>query len=288
MTESVYESLIRRLSNAKISSPRLEARLLLAAVTQKSADEINSTVRLSPNEAEQLETMLCKRLNHTPLDKILGYKAFYKYNFKVDDNVLSPRPDTEILLEAALKLMAQHGLKNVLDLGTGSGCILLSLLKEFPLRQGVGIDKSDKALAIARQNCQALGLESQCCLLEADWFCTDFKSLQLPLFDMIVSNPPYIPTADISDLEDDVRNHDPQLALDGGTDGFDCYCKIAELAPTLLADNGFILLEAGINQAQQIRDIFAAQGLKPVDILKDLAGIERCVILQKTAPALTN
>lgn len=280
MTESVYENLIRRLSLGKIPSPRLEARLLLAAVCGQSADEINSALNLTPVQVKQLESMLNKRLNHMPLDKILGYKAFYKHIFKVDENVLSPRPDTEILLEAAINLVARYDLKNILDLGIGSGCILLSVLKEFPQLNGVGIDKSDKALAIARENARRLNLEARCTLQQDDWFCPGFSE-RLPKFDIIVSNPPYIPVADIPNLDEEVRCYDPQLALNGGCDGLDCYRRIAEFAPFLLTDKGFILLETGINQAQDVQKIFSVQGLMPVDILRDFSGIERCVILRK-------
>ena len=170
---------------------------------------------------------------------------------------------------------------SVLDLGTGSGCILLSLLKENPQSEGVGVDISEAALQIARENAKALNVEKQVKWLNLDWFKSDFLQKINAQFDLIVSNPPYIPDKDIAQLEDEVKLYDPLYALSGGEDGLVSYRRIAELAPFLLKEGGYILLECGIGQAQAVADIFMKNNLSFCKILKDLQNIERCVILKK-------
>lgn len=280
---SVFSSLVQNLVAAGISSPRLEARLLLAYVLhcdENAAQILNLEALPAEQQAELARLVNRRTVEHCPLDKILGVKDFYKYRFAVNENVLSPRPDTEIILEQALRLCNAENCR-VLDLGTGSGCLLLSLLKEKPSARGVGVDASPQALEVARQNAQNLGVSPRVTWLQADWFAPDFLKQVGNGFDIIVSNPPYIPDADIAELAPEVRGHDPYLALSGGRSGYDSYAQIAEHAPFLLQKGGYILLEAGIGQAQHISELFAAQGLQPVSIVPDLAGIDRCVILKK-------
>lgn len=277
-----FENLVNILVQANIASPRLEARLLLAKVLQKDCQDSSLlTVELSQNQKNNLKELIVRRTkNHEPLDKIIGLKGFYKYEFEVNGDVLSPRPDTEILLEEALKLI-QNQKVSILDLGTGSGCILLSLLKENPSAQGVGVDVSDKALCVAQKNAKKLGITMQVKWQNISWNETNFLTQINKEFDMIVSNPPYIPDDDIQTLEPEVKQHDPLLALSGGKDGYDAYHRIAELAPKLLKKGGYILLECGVGQASQVADIFMKQGLSLYKIVKDLQNIERCVILKK-------
>lgn len=281
MTTS-FSSLVKKLADAGISSPRLEARLLLARILGcEDNDAAVISAVLSDSREKMLDEMLDKRLNgHFPLDKILGLKSFYKYDFIVNEDVLSPRPDTEIILEEALKLSDGRSL-SVLDLGTGSGCLLLSLLKENPQAEGTGVDISAAALEVARKNAARLNVEKQVLFLQADWFADDFLKNFPVKFDIIVSNPPYIPETDIAGLDAEVREHDPHMALSGGEDGFVSYRKIAEYMPFLLADGGYVLLEAGAGQARKITEIFSARGLSLCRIVKDLSGIDRCVILKK-------
>ena len=266
-----FEELVRALAGGHIASPRLEAGMMM----QAAADA-------APREQKRLlEEMLEKRLAHYPLDKILGRRAFYKYDFEVSEDVLSPRPDTETLVEAAIDLTRKNDFSSVLDLGTGSGCILLSILGDCPQMRGVGVDKSRPALETAARNARRLKLEDRTAFRCLSWFDDNFVSVLGTGFDLLVSNPPYIPSGDIPGLDDEVRKHDPLSALDGGTDGLEHYKKIAEIAPLILKEGGYILLEAGIGQAADIRRIFSKGGLSPVSVLKDLAGIERCVILKK-------
>lgn len=275
-----FDFVLQKLIEAGIENPRLETRVLLAAVLQCAPSEIFGSVKLSAAQQQTAENMLRQRLAHKPLDKIIGRREFYKANFVVNENVLSPRSDTEILVEEALKLIPDTEMK-ILDLGTGSGCIIESILAEKPRAHGVAVDISGAALQTARLNAENLQLTARLDFINADWFAPDFSAKINQKFDMIVSNPPYIPTADIATLATEVKNYDPMTALDGGADGYDSYRRIAELAPELLQNGGYILLEAGIGQAEKIADIFSTHKLKLINIVPDLNGISRCIILQK-------
>lgn len=276
------DNILPHLAAAGIPSPRLEARMILAFVLGREADEIHGgEYELVPEQEEKLRCLVARRVSHTPLDKLLGIKDFYKYRFRVNEDVLSPRPDTEILVEAALELAWRHKLSTVLDLGSGSGCIILSVLADCPTLTGTAIDKSAPALAVARENASLLGVFSRVDFQNMSWFDTDFTAKLARRYDLIVSNPPYIPAADIPTLEEEVKAHDPLSALDGGKDGLDHYRRQAEIVPDLLSEKGFVLLEGGIGQAKDIAALFIAAGLTLVEIKKDLSGIERCIILKK-------
>lgn len=274
-----YEHLIRKLAAAGIDSPRLEARLICAAALKCLPSEID----FSLNEAQKQEAlaMLEQRLKHKPLDKILGHKEFYKSDFAVDENVLSPRPDTEVLVEAAISLVRENQDFSILDLGTGSGCIIISILAECLNARGLAVDISEKSLAIARSNAEKNGVASRLELQQGDWFKGDFVKNIGKKFDLIVSNPPYIPTDEIAALEPEVKDYDPLKALDGGQDGLDSYKRIAEVSGDLLKDGGYILLEAGAGQSSDIVRIFCDKQFQLIDVIHDLAQIARCVILQK-------
>lgn len=261
-----------------VDSPRLEARMLVAGALQKNPDEISAFETFDVIAAKKIELLLRRRLQHEPLDKILGHRAFYKYDFLVNQDVLSPRPDTEILVEQALEILRDKPCARILDLGTGSGCIIETLLLECPQSTGVAVDISAAALRTAEQNAIRLGVSSRLKFEQKNWFDPSFHVHEQ--FDVIVSNPPYIPSTEILMLDPEVKEYDPTVALDGGADGMSGYRRIAVLAPKMLKDGGFILLEVGIHQAQEVAHIFS-QKLQFCDIVRDLAGIERCVILQK-------
>ena len=279
---TIYETIIQKLITAKIPSPRLEARLLLAHILHQNENDASILqTSLTQSQEKTLQELLSKRIEkHYPLDKLIGHKGFYKYDFAVNEDVLSPRPDTEILVEKAVQISEQRKIR-ILDLGTGSGCILLSLLKENEQATGVGVDISAAALDVARQNAQQLGVNSRVSWLNASWFENDFTNRFAQSFELIVSDPPYIPEEDITELDAEVKDHDPLAALSGGRDGLISYRRLAETAPRLLAEEGTILLECGINQAQKVAEIFVAHGLILSEILKDLQGIDRCIILKK-------
>jgi len=269
---TLREEIIGELIKGKISSPRLEADIILKAVAPDYP-------QMTSQEEQKAREYLHRRLAHEPLDKIIGQKEFYKFVFKVNQNVLSPRPDTEILVEKALELLPQNNPFRILDLGTGSGCILLSLLKEREQANGVGVDVSEKALEVAQENAENLGVKARTTFVNKSW---QEKGFVTGLFDMIVSNPPYIPSAEIKTLDEEVKTYDPKSALDGGKDGLKCYRDIAEIISPLLQDGGYILLEVGYNQARDVADIFTKKQLKLIEIAQDLSGIERCVILKKS------
>lgn len=277
----IYDDVIKTLIQAQIPSPRLEARLLIAAAGNLKPDEVCGAMVLSPEAQAALSQMLTQRINHKPLDKIVGHKEFYKFDFKVNEKVLSPRPDTEIAVEAALEIIKKEKITYIADFGTGSGCILLSLLKEVPDLYGIGIDKSAEALQIAKQNSSDLGLNNRCKLFMADWFAPDFADKIGAKLQMIISNPPYIPDRDIAVLEPEVKDYDPYLALSGGQDGLNSYRKIAEIAPLLLSNNGYIVLETGIGQTEDVKNIFMKNSFEHIKTVPDLAGIDRCLIFRK-------
>lgn len=278
---SFFTEIIEQLIKVHIDSPRLETRLIFAYVLNKDISEIYENIDTNSTQKENILSLVNKRIQGYPLDKILGHKEFYKYDFIVDENVLSPRPDTEILVEEAINLIKTKNLNNIVDLGTGSGCIILSILKDCPQLKGYAVDISEKALTIATENAKKLNITQNIKFIKSSWFDKDFINRIDAKFDIIVTNPPYIPSNDIPKLSKEVKDHDPLMALDGGTDGLISYKKIAELTPTLLNNGGYICIEAGINQANDIVKIFTSKGLVLYKIVKDLSNIDRCVILQK-------
>jgi len=321
MQNNIYEDIIKKMADGGIQSPRLEARLLIGFVLKIDPNDAPLIKSISIKEKEELDDFINKRLCGMPLDKILGQKSFYKYDFKVSENVLSPRPDTEILVEEAIKKTKAED--TILELGVGSGCVLLSILKETRGTQGIGIDVSIEALKIAKENAKSLELEQRCRFIEKNWNDDDFNDCfdnikcanhwrqpveseltadfqsdwQAQLggngdtsgvsrmvlhkkVDIIVSNPPYIKTEEIKTLDREVRLYDPLIALDGGADGLDCYRKIAKICQPIVQKEGYILLEVGAGQAQDVEKIFLRQGWAHEQTVKDLAGIKRVVILK--------
>lgn len=279
--EDFFEEIIKRLSVGGIPSPRLEARFIASAVQNKDLNELPANPRFNETQKQKVTELVSLRLQHWPLDKLLGEKGFYKYDFIVNENVLSPRPDTEVLVEAAISYAQRMNAPKILDLGTGSGCIILSILGDIPSATGVAVDISAKALDVAMQNARRLHLDSRLKFVHGSWFDNDLVEKIIPPFDMIVSNPPYIPHDDIAGLDEEVREHDPLSALDGGADGMLHYRQIAAVGYNFLRPGGLILLEGGLNQEREIADIFVSVGFSLQNILADLAGINRCVILKK-------
>lgn len=266
----------------EVASPRLETRMILGHILSRESNDISpEEYELDEEQFSELRDIISKRLSKYPLDKLLGEKDFYKYRFKVSEDVLSPRPDTEVLVEAAVRLVSEQKLQTVLDMGTGSGCIILSLLAEFENLTGAAIDISEKALEIAKENARRLGLSNRIKFYHQSWFNEKMEQVLGERYDMVVSNPPYIATSEIDWLERDVKDHDPRLALDGGDDGYKHYRQIAKAAYGLLKQGGYILLEGGINQAEEIRKIFENENFEHKETCMDLAGIKRCIILKK-------
>ena len=271
------------LTAAGIDNARFEARLLMAQASGFSTEQLIARGRdPAPAPAvETLRTLTARRVKREPMAYILGEREFWGLPFKVSPDVLVPRPDSETVIEAALSLLTDRSRPwRLLDLGLGSGCLLLTLLKEFPHATGLGLDASPAALAVAQANAEALGVADRATLVSGDWREPAWTDRLAGPFDLIVSNPPYIEAATIDRLMPEVSRFEPRLALDGGADGLDAYRAISAAAPQLLAAEGRLLVEIGEGQALGITEIFAFSGLQVATTLKDLGGIDRVLAIQ--------
>ncbi len=274
----IFTQTINDLIDIGVPSPRLEARMIFSHLLQQPTSSIDYKCSLSNKQQEQLESVLSRRRNREPLDKILGYRDFYKNTFIVNDKVLSPRPDSEILVEETIKIAQKTNADTILELGVGSGCLILSILSECPQLLGWGIDKSADALSIAKQNAAKLSLSERITLEQGDYFS---QSLPQKKFSLIISNPPYIATDEIKTLSPEVKLYDPTIALDGGADGLFHYRQIASIIGAYMQKNGHILLEIGQGQAEDVKKIFISCGFEHKATACDLAGIKRCIIFKK-------
>ena len=275
MNDTVLDA-ARRLAAAGIESSRLDVRLLWQEAQKLSSPVHGGGVARSATEggdSARFEALVQRRLAREPIAYILGRKEFWSLDFDVGPGVLVPRPDTETLVEEALRLTPDRAASlAIADLGTGSGAILCAVLKEFPNAKGIGFESAPGAFAYASRNAARLiGARAQ--IVQADW------DKAVGPFDLVFSNPPYIPSADIESLDPDVARFEPRDALDGGADGLDAYRALAGLLPGILRPGGHALLEIGLGQANAMGTLF--DGLQLVRIVPDLAGIPRCVVLQK-------
>ena len=263
----------RKLATAGVENARAEARRLLAHALGVTRDETLSGAQVLSIEQQALfENMMARRVAREPLAYITGRRAFWSMELSVGPGVLVPRADTETLIETALRIMPDRDAPlAIADLGAGSGAILLAALSEFPQSRGVGFESSPGALVYARANAAAL-MPGRAEMRLADWSEAPEEG-----FDLIFSNPPYIPSADIESLEPEVRLYEPRAALDGGRDGLDAYRALAPLLPKLLKPGGLAVLELGIGQDAAMEPLFP--GLEIAGITPDLAGIPRALAL---------
>lgn len=262
------------LRTAKVDDPRREARLLLAHVSGQPVEWIAAHPEAEFTLAPVYRRCIERRRRREPMSHILGAREFRSLPFEVTSDVLDPRPDSEVLVEAALALRPVAGdAFRILDLGTGSGCLLLSVLSERPAAFGIGVDCSEAALAVARRNARDLGLSDRARFLRGNWG----EGLDGG-FDLVLANPPYIPSAEIDMLEPEVADYEPRLALDGGADGLDAYRAIARQASGLLAKGGALVVEFGAGQANSVSAVFAQCGVTPARLDNDLSGRQRCLI----------
>ena len=272
---TVWKAAQARLKEGRIDSPAIDARLLLEAAAGASrTDILTDPYRVvSDSQRQAYEAMVERRLRREPVSRILGRKGFWKIMLNVTPDVLSPRPDTETLLDVALLAFAPHERFSLIDLGTGSGAILLALLNERTAATGVGTDISSEALAVARENAANLDLNGRATFLRTEW-AAGFADAS---FDLVVSNPPYIPTAHIAGLDPEVRDHDPHLALDGGPDGLQAYRDLAPEIRRILKPLGVFAVEIGWDQGPQVKALFEAAGFTDVKVVKDLGDRDRVV-----------
>lgn len=261
-----------RLAVAGIENGLAEARMLWAAAMPKRYEDYGDIA--DGTMMDRYIALLDRRAARVPISHLLGYRDFYKHRFYVTADVLDPRPDTETLIETALT----GTFTRVLDLGTGSGCILLSLLAERPEATGVGTDLSEAALGVAARNVARLELGHAATLTQSNWF----ESVE-GAFDLIVSNPPYIAAAEMTDLQPEVRDHEPRMALTDEDDGLSCYRAITSGAMGYLTPNGHLMFEIGPSQAAAVSAMMIAQGFAEIRVMQDLDGRDRVVSGQKIA-----
>ncbi|MEQ9145656.1 MAG: peptide chain release factor N(5)-glutamine methyltransferase [Parvibaculaceae bacterium] len=276
---ALYRDLVRRLRENAVASPELDARLLLSVATGISDVSLiaDPDVSVDAEACARLETLVRRRLEGEPVSRILGTREFWGLEFLLGSETLDPRPDSETLIEAVLEAVDdRQAALRVLDLGTGSGCLLLALLSELPNATGLGIDCAEGALAVARQNAEHLGLAGRVQFQQGDWG----KGLE-PGFDLVVSNPPYIPTPDLDGLGREVRDHDPLRALDGGADGLDAYRVLAPCTERLLVPGGLAFWEFGIGQADDVSQIAEEASLTVAGTARDLGGLARVLIMKR-------
>lgn len=274
VVRNFYKQVSKTLKEGGIDTPDLDARFFLTAISGVSDMDIYTDSRreLTLDDMQKIELWVERRLAGEPVSKILGWNEFWGLPFKVTKDVLDPRPDTETLVESVLKSYGDTPPRKILDFGTGSGCILISLLHEWQESIGMAVDISEKALAVAKENAEINNVADRITFIHSDW---DEKLDES--FDLIVSNPPYIPNPDIESLAIEVKNHDPILALDGGIDGMDSYKKIFLKIFSLLTPCGKAFFEIGIGQEKNIVRLVEESGLSVKRIIPDLAGIPRVV-----------
>lgn len=260
---------------AGADSPATDARVLVAHVTGLSVAALLADPDrvLTATEADALDALARRRLAHEPLARLIGTREFHGLTFTLGPATLVPRPETELLVDAVLARVPADAACRILDVGTGTGAILLALLARLPAATGIGTDLAVGAAAVAKANAARLGLADRATFLVVD------LAPAGAVFDVIVSNPPYIPTGDLAGLDPAVRDHDPVLALDGGADGLTVYRRIAALAPRLLTPGGLVALEVGIGQAGEVSALLEKAGFRAVEPpIPDLSGIPRVVV----------
>jgi release factor glutamine methyltransferase len=265
-----------RLRAAGVESPRAEARLLLAYVLGVGQEDIvtGQAPAPTPQILARFETVLLRRIAREPLAYILESREFWSLDFAVGPGVLIPRPESEILIEEALRRFpARDAALRAGDLGTGSGCLLLAFLSERPNAEGIGSDISQDALAFAARNAKALGLENRTQFVRGDWAEKFFGA-----FDAIFINPPYIGKRELDGLEPEIARYEPRIALDGGPDGLDAYRRIAAGLSGYLSPQGLAFFEIGQGQAESVGALLAEKGLTTYGTVCDLAGIPRCLV----------
>jgi release factor glutamine methyltransferase len=264
-----------RLEAAGIPGPVIDARVLVeAACSVTRADIVGDPYReLDAGQVARLDDYLERRIRREPVSHILGRRGFWNIMLGVTPDVLTPRPETEVIVDHALRLFPEGRPFSLLDLGVGSGAILLAILAERPAARGLGVDASEEALAVARDNAARLGMGGRVALLRGDWT----AGLGDAGFDLVVSNPPYIATDVIETLDPEVRVYEPRLALDGGPDGLDAYRTLAPEILRVLKPGGRFLVEIGFDQRVAVEALFRQAGALEVETLPDLSTHDRVV-----------
>ena len=271
--------LTRRLREAGVEDAPGDARLL--AIAALGIDRVGLHVHrdrpLTPAEIGEIDRLGQRREAREPVSRIIGHREFWSLDFALSPATLDPRPDSETLVQAALdRVPDRRRPMTIVDLGTGSGCLLIALLSELPEARGIGVDASAEAAAMARHNAERLGVAGRAGFVVSDW-----ASALAVEADLVVSNPPYIARPDMAGLAPEVTRFDPDAALLGGDDGLDTYRDLAPVLPALLAPGGSTVLEVGAGQADPVIGLLTDAGLAELDAIADLAGVKRCICGKK-------
>ena len=276
--ENILNDGIRILKESKISNPQLDSEILLSNSIKKNKKHIilNPKEILNSEQTETFKNLIERRKKGEPIAYLINKKEFWKDEFFVNKGVLIPRPDTELIVEQVLKIYSKDSKLHVLDIGTGSGCILLSILKERPNFYGTGIDISKKSINVSKLNAKQLNLTNR-----AKFFHSSVDNFKIGKYDIIVSNPPYIELFNLKYLEKDVINFEPKLALSGGFDGFSKIRKVINKAKTLIKKNGKFILEIGFNQKNKVKKILKEEGFYINKAIRDYGNNDRCIISTK-------
>ncbi len=277
----LHDDVRAALEKASIEDADLDARLLITEAFDLSpiSFALDKDRVLDGDGMEKLNAMIEKRCSRIPMSQIFGEKEFWSLPFKVTSDTLTPRPDSETLIEAALKTVDDRGKDyQILDLGTGTGCLLLSLLSELPNAYGTAVDISEKAIDVAKENARHLKLDTRADFLKSNWFSGLDETIK---FDIIISNPPYIGLSEKEALAPEVKDHEPEAALFSGDIGLEDYVKIAAECAKFLKPHGILVLEIGYRQARDVNKIFISAGFNEGSLHKDLGGRDRCLIFNK-------
>ena len=275
--KEIQRKLCNNFSTIGIETPELDARIILKEVLSLDDKDLilKESLDIPEEMIEKIITIESRRLNGEPISKIFKKRDFYNSTFVISNDVLDPRPETELIVEIANNYINKNEVKNILDLGTGSGCILLSILNENRMINGLGIDLSKEAISIAKQNSKKLNLETQSNFLVSNWMSSvNYK------YDLVVSNPPYIASEDIKKLSKSVKIYDPILSLDGGEDGLNSYRLIASDLKRIISMNALIIIEIGYNQSLEVIDIFKKNDFKLIKKYNDINGLDRVLTFQ--------
>ncbi len=264
----------KRLKQNKIETHQLDSELVLSSLLKKQRENllINLNKKVSKNTIDNFEKLIIRRANREPLAYILKKKEFWSKDFFVDRNTLIPRPETELLCESVIRIFKNKNI-HILDIGTGTGCIILSILSEIKEGKGIGVDVSREAIKVAKKNSNKLGLNKRVKFINKS-----FEDIYGYKFDLIVSNPPYIKTSDIKNLSDDIKKFEPKIALDGGKEGLDVIKKVIYKSNTILKKLGMLALEIGYGQYYKVSKILKEQNFKEVLLVKDYKNNVRCIL----------
>ena len=264
----------QKLKEKGIKTYQLDTQILMSKAIKKRKEKIllNLEDEIEIEDYNCFIDLINQRLNMKPIAYLVGNKSFWKYDFKVTNDVLIPRPDTEVIIDQVIKLTKNKSKLNVLDIGVGSGCIILTILKEKKNFRGTGIDISKKTLKICKINSDNLGVSNRLKL-----FKSDVDNFQIGKYDLIVSNPPYIKKVDLKYLNKDVIGFEPRLALDGGLEGLSVIQKVIEKSSKLIKKNGILVLEIAFDQKKRVIEILKKEGFYIKKFMKDLARNDRCI-----------